>query len=208
MNDLTINRPITGDISRDSHISTPQLGSAEFLAAIDAVLAVDGVLSLHWTQYTPYFNDGDACEFGTNEIFVRLDDRFVEGGEDEPEEYDEDDYIEDRRGIFSSYNLYKYKEIGERPQPYLDKNGNPTGRYVWGETNTNPASADWNTRYYAPENKVWNRNGQDTTEIGVALDSLNKQIGAFYDVLRNNFGDPADVTASSEGFSVQYYEHD
>ena len=24
--------------------------------------------SIHWTQYTPYFNDGDECEFGVHEI--------------------------------------------------------------------------------------------------------------------------------------------
>lgn len=39
---------------------------------------------INWTQYTPYFNDGDTCEFGVNEpdvIFVdedadEIDDRY------------------------------------------------------------------------------------------------------------------------------------
>ena len=27
-----------------------------------------GITALKWTQYTPYFNDGDACEFRVNEV--------------------------------------------------------------------------------------------------------------------------------------------
>lgn len=26
------------------------------------------VKTIHWTQYTPYFNDGDPCEFGVHEF--------------------------------------------------------------------------------------------------------------------------------------------
>lgn len=28
-----------------------------------------GVSALKWTQYTPYFNDGDACEFRVNDVY-------------------------------------------------------------------------------------------------------------------------------------------
>jgi hypothetical protein len=28
--------------------------------------------SIRWEQYTPYFNDGDACTFSVNEPYVRL----------------------------------------------------------------------------------------------------------------------------------------
>lgn len=41
-------------------------GFAPFFAANPHV---DGVI---WTQYTPYFNDGDACEFGVNDPAVIL----------------------------------------------------------------------------------------------------------------------------------------
>ena len=29
------------------------------------------VMSIEWTQYTPYFNDGEPCEFGVNEFYLR-----------------------------------------------------------------------------------------------------------------------------------------
>ena len=28
--------------------------------------------AVRWTQYTPYFNDGDACEFGVHEFSAKL----------------------------------------------------------------------------------------------------------------------------------------
>lgn len=28
--------------------------------------------ALKWTQYTPYFNDGDECTFRVNELYVRI----------------------------------------------------------------------------------------------------------------------------------------
>jgi hypothetical protein len=31
------------------------------------------ILSVYWTQYTPYFMDGDACEFGVNDVFFTID---------------------------------------------------------------------------------------------------------------------------------------
>jgi hypothetical protein len=30
------------------------------------------VTGVHWTQYTPYFNDGESCEFGVNEFCFHI----------------------------------------------------------------------------------------------------------------------------------------
>ncbi len=35
--------------------------------------AVPRIKSLTWTQYTPYFMDGDPCEFGINDIYFATD---------------------------------------------------------------------------------------------------------------------------------------
>jgi hypothetical protein len=34
-------------------------------------LVSDGIEGVRWTQYTPYFNDGDSCEFYVNEPYVK-----------------------------------------------------------------------------------------------------------------------------------------
>ena len=54
------------------------------------------LISFSWTQYTPYFNDGDACYFGVYEP-----DYFTFQGESGPEEYEYyDEVIEpDRQKI-------------------------------------------------------------------------------------------------------------
>ena len=53
------------------------------------------VTGVHWTQYTPYFNDGDSCEFSVNEFcFHILDD-----------EDDELDYFYDSTTIYSQADL-------------------------------------------------------------------------------------------------------
>ena len=43
---------------------------------------VEDVASIRWTQYTPYFNDGEPCEFGVYDLMLRFED-------DEKNEYHE-----------------------------------------------------------------------------------------------------------------------
>lgn len=45
-----------------------------------------GVKNVRWTQYTPYFNDGDACEFSSNAGYADLN---YDGYEDQDEDEDE-----------------------------------------------------------------------------------------------------------------------
>lgn len=62
-----------------------------------------------WTQYTPYFNDGDACTFSVNEpYFYNFSD----------EEESEDDLIEGQWEIYS-WCLREYEKYGLTEQ---DKN--------------------------------------------------------------------------------------
>lgn len=62
--------------------------------------AVPRVKSITWTQYTPYFMDGDVCEFGINDIYFATDEN------EDIEDYRE---FENNDGNFSSstYGLKK-----------------------------------------------------------------------------------------------------
>lgn len=58
-------RPVKGDISYGETLKDqddPQL----FLDALDNLLAHEEVEYAQWIQYTPYFNDGDACIFSAH----------------------------------------------------------------------------------------------------------------------------------------------
>jgi hypothetical protein len=53
-----------------------------------------------WTQYTPYFNDGDTCEFGVNELYFKTKDS---------EDKDDDDY-----DYFGGHSTYYFKNNKEQ----------------------------------------------------------------------------------------------
>lgn len=35
---------------------------------------ITGLKEIQWNQYTPYFNDGEACEFRVNEAYFKFED--------------------------------------------------------------------------------------------------------------------------------------
>lgn len=97
MTDTFFDKPIHGDISHYSEGQKTQHDPQEFIDALDALVNLPGVESVRWEQYTPYFNDGDACVFNTHEFVVKLDNfDDVEG-----------DYGE---GYLAAYELRSYKE--------------------------------------------------------------------------------------------------
>lgn len=89
-----LGRPVTGEICQYGKPRREQRPDEEFLDLLDALLGQPGVHSVRWRQYTPYFNDGDACEFGIGEAYVRLAsaDDVVADDEEECGDY-EDGYI-------------------------------------------------------------------------------------------------------------------
>lgn len=38
----------------------------------DVFARQENLAEIRWTQYTPYFNDGDVCEFGVRELVFRF----------------------------------------------------------------------------------------------------------------------------------------
>ncbi len=69
---------------------------------------------------------------------------------------------------------------------------------------------EWRARYdeWDKKNKTFTVNGQDTSAISDALAELSRQMPAFESVVQTNFGDHAEVTASTKGFKVEFHEHD
>lgn len=164
---LTVDRPIKGDITRSYHHDTPQVDAATFLAEVDRALAVPGVRGLVWEQYTPYFNDGEPCEFSVYEVRVLID------GVDE----DSEDFDTEYRESVSTYDVYNYGS------GYPQRDGSNWDEVSW---------VDFN--------------GVSGRTIYELLHSL--KTASWENVARANFGDHAEVTATRDGFSVEYYEHD
>lgn len=62
--------PVEGDITRGDK-RAEQRPIEELQPLLAAVLADEFVTEFGWTQYTPYFNDGEPCIFGVNTPWVR-----------------------------------------------------------------------------------------------------------------------------------------
>lgn len=86
--------PVKGDIGYYSEQEKkPQKSAPELMAALHQVLQHDGVQGVVWTQYTPYFNDGEPCLFGLNLRGVILSDQ-REGELADYEIYDADSDVD------------------------------------------------------------------------------------------------------------------
>lgn len=65
--------PVEGDIyTRDKRAQQRPVG--EFGPILQKALETPGLSAIRWRQYTPYFNDGDPCEFRTGDVTLRFED--------------------------------------------------------------------------------------------------------------------------------------
>lgn len=90
-----LGRPVTGTKPYHRPPRTEQWAPERFIELLDAVLAVPGVEAVKWNQYTPYFNDGEPCEFGIGEAYVRITGQDEEAGDNED-------------GFIGSYEMANY----------------------------------------------------------------------------------------------------
>jgi hypothetical protein len=91
MSDLLVKRnflgiPVSGDIRQGSS-RVDQKPVEDLAPLLQAVLDDPTITEFGWTQYTPYFNDGDVCEFSVNEMWIRTTDE-VDTDDKEFDDYD------------------------------------------------------------------------------------------------------------------------
>lgn len=74
--------PVSGDITQGSS-RVDQKPIEELAPLFQALLDDPAIVEFGWRQYTPYFNDGDTCEFGVQGLWVKtVDDAHAEDNED------------------------------------------------------------------------------------------------------------------------------
>lgn len=100
--------PIDGEIRRDSQV--PQRPLSDLEPLIRAVLDDESIVDLGWTQYTPYYNDGEPCTFRIGAVWFRT-------AEDVAASEDDDEHDEDH------YSLWDHPTLGRRPIVYHPHGG-------------------------------------------------------------------------------------
>lgn len=157
-----------------------------------------------WTQYSPYFNDGDECTFSRHEINAY---RFMED-----EDYEEASYWEDDEAVIEAGDALSawktYLETGKFPADF--RSYMSTERAIQAGHADREAYIKYNT-YLMPmaiQSLTLEDIGPehdmvlDISEMISALDSIPE------DFYQEMFGNHAKVKVTREGVEVEEYDHD
>lgn len=189
--------PITGDIQRGSQ-RVPQKPLEELAPLMQALLDDPSIAWFGWRQYTPYFNDGEPCEFNVHgALAVMLDDAeldppAVTGCQKCGEQVDA--------------NVQQYCPKCGRSVPTLEDIRDELMDTLYDGVEYSGVLGE---RKYIGGGKRGPYQGPDEARYDRCL-ALEKALdsGAFDDVLLEHFGDHCTVRVSREGIVVEEYGHD
>lgn len=158
--------------------------------------------NISWNQYTPYFNDGDTCEFGVNEIDVNTD--------------------EDGEGISRWRIEEKIKEFVFNPTAALAKRQQTLNKIEGIKSQISTAATTGKYKEAAKlqdeldrvehelNNKVYSQ--EDVNKLLTLLEVKNQVHEVFKafdeDFYKMMFGDHVKVTITRNGIEVEEYEHE
>lgn len=179
----------------------------------------DGVVqNLFWRQYTPYFNDGESCEFSVYDVRITL------VSDDEDDEDDEGSTVYGREDIakfkemialWESFNKDPVTTALEYQTDYIQKyKCDPFEADRWSGKTPKQKMDDWTPDYCTleyrqkqladAEHLVANYPvlRSDYLDISILIAGINE------DIMKAMFGDHVKVICSKDGIEVEEYEHD
>lgn len=156
------------------------------------------VEQLFWNQYTPWFNDGDSCEFSTSDVQLVLVDDETE------EKYEEGSYFPNWVSTIKE-KIAQWKEFNKDPEAYKDA----------------LEAEGFFTKWYPRDTYVPHYESLETLEK--QLEQLNSYPEGFVDdtvalmtfitsiaddVLEDLFGNHVTVRITANGTQTEEYSHD
>lgn len=147
-----------------------------------------GVKNITWTQYTPYFNDGEPCEFTVYDMYVTKE-----------ENPDLDQHPDDEGDWLHPWNLiYAFEEYN---QPDLNVATH------WRPSQLFEARARWNASHQAVLAEGWTP--ESAQQFYNAYKTASDAIHSNDQLMELVFGDHCSILFRSDGtYSVDHYEHD
>ena len=179
----------------------------------------DGVVhNLFWKQYTPYFNDGESCEFGVHDVFITLtsdiDDEDLEEGSTV---YGTDDVIKlkEKVAVLESFNKDPITAALEHQTSYIQRfKRDPFEADRWSGKTPKQKMAEWQPDYYSLEHRQkqladaehlvanYPTLRADYRDIATLIAGINE------DIMKAMFGDHVQVICTKDGIEVDEYDHD
>jgi hypothetical protein len=188
----------------------------EFLTKYDEV-----VENIFWTQYTPYFNDGEACEFSVNDVFILLKDDKEACNHEGSTLYDKDSINNLKEQIvkWEAWEKDPMAEAQKHKEFYIKRyNQNPFDpkrSYRGYNTKTEEdLMREWKPHYVSKESC---QEQLETAELIVSkypniqadFKEIKSMIGGLdEDLMKAMFGDHVKVIVSTNGIEVEEYDHD
>jgi len=236
--DISVFEKQTADLNealkelRKTYDETVKVSFGEALKAFFE--ATPEVQSVFWTQYTPYFNDGDSCYFSVGDIWYNLAAPVSEEESDEDAEEDYEDDYDEGNGFFGRTREEAYKDLDIIAKLRSGELA-PTQEELatWEYYYFRETTGGWNykTRVQEPtvytiteaslrerENEVnrWlrtieneERDYPNREEALTNIQTIIKYINSVHpDAMESMFDDHVKVIVTREGIEVEEYEHD
>jgi len=165
---------------------------------------------IHWTQYTPYFNDGEECTFSINDICFTFFDDEQESYEssDLYDASDLDSYTKIKKDV-EDYTNDELAYVQSKKNEYIEKYGRvpPTSiiffkpYYTIDEINGRIDDIVANMKKYADLDHAQFKS--DFKELSESIMTIPE------DVLKSVYGDHVEVVISlKDGTEIDDYDHD
>lgn len=187
----------------------------EFLGKYNEV-----VENVYWTQYTPYFNDGEACEFSVHDAFILLKDDEDACDYEGSSLYSEDDIVNLKSKItdIEAWEKDPMAAARKHQAEYMKRYNRDPFSYDGGRYGNNKTPeekmAEWKPHYATKETY---QEELETAEyilskypnLKVDFEEIKRMInGLDEDLMKAMFGDHVKVVVSVDGIEVEEYDHD
>lgn len=159
-------------------------GKAIFLQLFQPLFDL-GYKKCMWDQYTPYFNDGEPCEFSVYDLYVTKD-----------EDADTDGYPEDGSWVIPYNFVYLLRDY---QPPAL------TGWHTYTPAQLMQMEAQWNQSRQRLIDQGWTAESVQT--FMTTYEAATSFMEANEDLLQMTFGDHVRVVVTSEG-SAETFDRD
>lgn len=146
-----------------------------------------GVVQISWTQYTPYFNDGEACEFGVGDTYISFTEVAADG------------YLDEEEGWYYGSDMERAFAPFVAPQSYSWR------KY----TQEDIANLRRDHEAQLAKFQEMGLSKASVSDIAKAKGEVDTLMGKNEELLQMIFGDHVRVLVRSNGrIDVEEYEHD
>lgn len=165
---------------------------------------------VHWTQYTPYFNDGEACEFHVHEVCYTFEGDDVDNY-DSSALYTQED-LDSAKKDYKNIEKFLADPVAWR-QAYLEDYRKQYGRDPWnGVNNITPYPSTLERAQDSIDRITHFLNKYDATTMNNFkndFDSFAKSINMIdEDVMQMLFGDHVSIIITRDGMEIDDHDHD